>query len=150
MDTKLLDKLIKNGECQTVDFKEKIYDVGKGKLEKDADFIKDLISLANTIRNSSAYIIIGIKEKPFKIVGLDKEIDDKEIDDNTFQTFVKNKITPRPNFIYYNYDYKGKKLGIFEILHIPSLSEPVVYDDSKNKDELEKKNGKNKSTKSLS
>ena len=132
MDAKLLSKLIANGENKEVDFKKEIYDIGKNNLESQASFVKDLISLANTRRNSSAYIIIGIEDKSREIVGLDKGYDD-----NPFQTFVKNRLIPKLDFIYYNFRYKEKILGIFEI-PIQSLSEPVVYDDPNHKDELEK------------
>ena len=120
------EKLLLKGENKIVDFKEKIYDINNqdSNLKKfqQASFIKDLLAFVNTIRESSAYIIIGIKDKSKEIVGIDKEFDD-----NDFQQLVVDKLTPRPEFSFYIFNYKKKKIGIFEI-PLQRLEEPVFYD----------------------
>jgi hypothetical protein len=109
------EKLIESPETSILDFKTILYELIDDKdLKHTAKFIKDVISLANTIRNETAYIIIGIeeeKEEGNKILrGLDKNIDDA-----VFQDKIKDKVYPMPVFCYYTILYKEKKFGIIEI-----------------------------------
>ena len=106
------ETLVNMSESSILDFKTKIYDFDAEKDKATADFVKDVISFINTIKNQSAYIIIGIEEndngdKVFH--GLDKNIDDA-----VFQDKVKDKIFPRPVFSFAKIQYKNKDYGIIE------------------------------------
>jgi len=106
-------KLIDMSESSTLDFKAKMYDFNDDKdLVKTSKFVKDIISFSNTIRNENSYIIIGIEEtidgtKIFH--GIDENVDDSILQDK-----VKDKVFPRPQFIYYTLNYNSKKYGIIE------------------------------------
>jgi len=120
MDIKQFEKVISKSESTIIDFKKKQYNVKTG--EKTADFIKDIISFSNTIRNESAFIIIGIEN-------LDDDTNicqgiDQHIDDSIFQQKIKDKVNPKPIFSYSVLKYKGKDYGVFEI-PIKSYSEPI-------------------------
>ncbi len=106
--------LVNMSESSILDFKTKIYDFDSDKEKATTDFVKDVISFINTIKNQSAFIIIGIEEKDNgdKVFhGLDKNIDDA-----VFQDKVKDKIFPRPVFSFNKIHYKNKDYGIFEFL----------------------------------
>ncbi len=47
-------------ENETLDFKAKMYDLSYD--SNKAKFIKDIISMANTPRDETSYIIIGVKK----------------------------------------------------------------------------------------
>jgi len=124
MDKKKFEELINRAESHKIDFKSQQYDIIKDKTgEKTAEFIKDIISFTNTIRNESAYIILGIEElkdgtKIFHGIN-------KHIDDETFQQKIKDKVNPKPIFSYSIFDYENKKYGIIEI-PIRYYSEPIA------------------------
>jgi len=110
------EALLNEGETSTTDFKETHYFLpsGSGK-DKTAEFTKDLLCLANTIRVDSAFILIGIKENKAKkgvVIGV---TDNEIIDDATLQQKVKNKTFPSIKFYSYIIDYQDKKVVVIEI-----------------------------------
>lgn len=113
ISTNELITLLEKPESSTLDFKEAIYDFKKDKdLQITTKFVKDVISFSNTIRNSKAFILFGIKEKSDKnleLVGLNNSMDD-----SILQEKVKDKVFPRPFFNYYELNYENKKVGILE------------------------------------
>jgi len=123
MDKRKFEELINRSEGTKIDFKRQQYDLKNDKSgEKTANFIKDIISFANTIRNESAYIIIGIEEQEDgkkNFHGIDKHIDDA-----IFQQKIKDKVSPKPIFTYSLIDYKENTYGVFEI-PINSYSKPI-------------------------
>lgn len=111
MTVTLLEKFLESTEGWIVDFKKKNYDIGDEKSK--ASFVKDILSMANTERDKSAFIIIGVSQK-------DKyknfENIDTGIDDNPFQTLIRSCVEPIvTQFLYYTFPYKGYTLGVFEI-----------------------------------
>lgn len=123
MNNKFFKKLINQPESETLDFKEEIYDFSvdntkpknKQKEEKErkqSKFIKDIISFSNTIRTKTSFIIIGVKETDNnnEIIGITTNSDDA-----TFQEIIKDKVRPIPKFLYSEFQYEGKKFGIFEM-----------------------------------
>jgi hypothetical protein len=68
-----------------LDFKKDMYDFSNDQdHRKSAEFVKDIISFANTIRAESAFVIIGIKELPDKSKechGSTSNIDDAVLQD---------------------------------------------------------------------
>lgn len=129
MDIKTLEKLLKEGESATLDFKQDFYefsgDTREEKLEKDAKFIKDIISFANTIRLKTSYIITGFDEKNRAITGISSFVDDSRL-----QEKIKDKVRPIPQFNAYEIEYKGRRLGIVEIpiVKYPGPCKPVRDD----------------------
>jgi len=118
------ERLINMSESSTLDFKTKMYDFGNDPdLKKTSKFVKDIISFSNTIRNEKAYIILGIEEKTDgskEFHGLDHFIDDGILQDK-----VKDKVYPRPHFIFYILEYNSVKYGIIEF-PIHKYSTPIT------------------------
>lgn len=111
MNIALMENLLASTESATCDFKKEIYNMEEenGRIS----FLKDILSMANTIREESAYIIIGVQQKDGHNIFQDV---DMGIDENVFLTFLKSNIDPRlPLFSYYQFKYKKYVLGIFEI-----------------------------------
>ena len=75
-DTALVAELLARTESNILDFKRDQY-----RLDSDnqkSDFVRDIISMANTPRDESAYIIIGVVEengRVVKTVGADRHLD---------------------------------------------------------------------------
>jgi len=148
----MLEDFLKSTELDICDFKKEIYDITNP--DTKIKFLKDIICMANTVRNSSAFIIIGVSEN--KVTGKKDLFDvDMSVDENTFLTFLESSIFPEmPPLSYYQYKYMKKTLGIFEIGiptngsicmstkdHADKLSKDVVYyrNSSKNSEATEDK-----------
>lgn len=122
------EKLLLNPEGFLIDYKRDQYCLDSK--ENKAKCIKDIISLANTIRQNNAYIVMGIEEIDGKRYKYKHEIKSlsygygitKILDDQIFQTLVKDKVSPKPKFLYYIYtDKQGNKFGIIEIFIIKGV-----------------------------
>lgn len=115
-------ELIERPESTTLDFKRQQYKLNDSSFNKTDEFIKDIICFTNTIREETAYIIIGISNENGnkELVGIDFDIDDA-----IFQQKIKDKVNPRPQFLYYTIDFENKKFGIIEIPVI-KYSEPII------------------------
>jgi hypothetical protein len=116
------EKLLLNPEGFLIDYKRDQYLLDDN--DNKADCIKDIISLANTIRQTSAFIVMGIEEidgKRSKYKHRSKSLSyeygiTRIIDDQVFQSLVKDKVNPKPYFLYYTHtDKDGNKFGIIEI-----------------------------------
>jgi hypothetical protein len=116
MDINLFEKILATGECEWIDFKSQPYfnNTGKDNKDKTDDFVKDILCFTNTIRSTSAYIIIGV----IKENGINKAIGIAPNDSNdgaVLQQKVMNKIYPSPKFLTYGYTYDNKYFDIIEI-----------------------------------
>ena len=60
--TALFADLLKRPESETLDFKRELHDFSDP--DKRTEFAKDIICLANTPRESSAYIVFGVDWTP--------------------------------------------------------------------------------------
>ena len=108
---KRLTELLKYSEADICDFKERIY-----RIEDEGSkisFLKDILSMANTIRYEPAYIVIGVRQKDGHNEFLDVN---PNIDENNFISFIKGNVGPElPEFTYYTMKYKKHIVGVFEI-----------------------------------
>ena len=95
MDKDLFEVLINKPEGRLIDYKALNYDFSTKDKAADAKFVKDLISFGNTVRDTSAYIIFGIKEAngTKSLIGIDSFPDD-----SIFQQKAASKISPVPYF----------------------------------------------------
>jgi hypothetical protein len=123
MTDELFKKLIDNSEGRLLDYKICCYNFQGQKEDADAKFVKDIISFSNTVRDSTAYIIFGVKEETNGIKSL-IGIDDFS-DDAIFQQKTKSRIFPSPSFSSYKYNYDDKLFGIIEV-PIYSYARPLV------------------------
>ena len=104
--------LIGSSESSILDFKRSFYKFStETNGEETAKLVKDVVSFCNTIRQMTAYIIIGIEDKEGNKThfGLDVHIDDSVLQDK-----VKDKTFPIPVFHYYEVEYKNKQYGVIE------------------------------------
>ena len=67
-DQELVDQLLQRQESNELDFKSEQYRFYTDHLK--SQFIKDIVSMANTIRSGSAYILLGVKGR----LNLDHEV----------------------------------------------------------------------------
>ncbi len=106
-----LDDLIKyENEHSGLDFKAIQYTK-----EKYEDFIKDIMSMANSDIGEEGYIIIGIKLKN-STERVIKEISKEDfIDSATYQQIISENIEPDIHIEYSPYIYESKYLGILKI-----------------------------------
>ena len=110
-DHETLRVLLTRAEDNFLDFKVQQY---KFDTERQASgFIKDIVSMANTPRNESAYIVIGIDEtdgRPTQLVGVNEHIDPSELDRQ-----LQDRVNTVPAFEYHVVEHEGREIGIYEI-----------------------------------
>ena len=131
------NQLLLKHEGFIIDYKRDQYCLHGNKNSEDsqkinkAKCIKDIISLANTVRQSSAYIVMGVEEVDGKArrykhgdTSLKYEYGITQIiDDEIFQNLVKDKVDPKPKFLYYTHtDKQGNKFGIIEIFIVKGVN----------------------------
>lgn len=103
--------LLHRPEGETLDFKGKAYNLTSD-LDK-ADYIKDVICMANTPRDETSYILLGVKKHndgTFELWGLDTYLDDADL-----QAQFPARVQPVPEFTYEVFSYEGKDFGIITI-----------------------------------
>lgn len=94
-----------NLDFKTIQYKKEMYE----------GFLKDIMSMANSISKDDKYIIIGVKHHPNgqrDLIG----IQEKFIDDATYQQLVDSNIEPTINFKYFPFEHNEKIFGIFQII----------------------------------
>lgn len=110
-DSELLDNLLSHVEGKDLDFKSTHIriddDYHKAKL------VKNIISMANTPREGSAFIIFGVickRDGTKEIVGVSEHPDD-----SILQQLVASRVNAIPKFQYRPITHDGRSLGIIEI-----------------------------------
>ena len=103
--------LLQRMESETLDFKEKGYrlDIDKGGL----DFVKDVLAMANTPREDTSYIVLGVRKHAdgsCDLIGLASHPDDADL-----QSQFENRVFPPPEFSYCIVKHDNKDFGIIEI-----------------------------------
>ena len=120
-DLELLENLLSQMESSTLDFKRDQY-----KLESDkqkSTFLKDVICMANTPRDESAYIVIGVVDRNGRagqIVGISERPDPAR-----FQDIINGRASSPIQLLYREVKYAGLTLGLFEI-PVDRQSVPVM------------------------
>jgi len=105
--------LLSKMEGETLDFKARAYILSK---EGDGglEFVKDILCMANTPRDSSSFIVLGVKKKTdgsFDLIGLEDHPDEADL-----QQQFSGRVYPIPSFTYYPMAYAGKSFGVIEVL----------------------------------
>lgn len=102
--------LIARAEGETLDFKEDGYDLENARNA----FIKDVLAMANTPREQSAHVVLGVRwtaESGSAVVGLRRQYDDVE-----FQAAIGNgRCQPNPRFTYTPLEFQGMQVGVLDI-----------------------------------
>ena len=120
-DYKLLDELLKRQESDQLDFKSQQYKLTDN--HSRSKFIKDILAMANTPRSSSAYILLGVRERSGKVIRIPGVADHP--DESELGRIVSGKVTPTPNFSYRQVQYNDLEIGVIEIpIHQPGVVVP--------------------------
>ncbi len=112
MDLDTFKHLIEQPESETLDFKAEPH-----RLDNDhfkSKFIKDILAMANTIRNTPAYIVVGVKLLPdgrHHRVGVSIHPDDADLQ----EILKKAQVQPALKFIYQDIWLDGLSFGFIEI-----------------------------------
>lgn len=110
-DKQIIEQLLTRQESNDLDFKSEQYSLYNDR--KKSEFVKDILAMANTPRDRSAYILLGVREKAGKateITGVSYHHDE-----SLLLSQVASKVKPTPKFSYRQISYKGKELGMIEI-----------------------------------
>ncbi len=104
-------KLLSRSEGDTLDFKERPYDLSQE--YSRVDFVKDVLCMANTPRDEPAFIVFGVKDLPFgekELVGVTTHLDDAAL-----QQQFNGLVYPTPHFSYEIVKHGGKDFGLISI-----------------------------------
>jgi hypothetical protein len=116
----LIEELLYRSEGVDLDFKRTQYPFANAKDEdKRAELLKDILAMANSWRDRTAYILLGFQEdKPNLPVttGIEEHLDDASI-----QQFINSKVEPPVEFRYEELTYREKHIGV---ISIPKQSRP--------------------------
>ena len=110
-DLELLRDLLSRMEDSTLDFKRDQYRLESD--EQKSDFVKDILCMANTPRDESAHIVIGVIDhngRAGEIVGASEYPDPV-----TFQNIVNGRTVKPVRFSFREIAYLGVTVGLFEI-----------------------------------
>ena len=100
---------LEHGEDRLVDFKREQYAIiGDAKnTENEAKFVIDILSLANTPREKTAYILIGVDEENHSIPGIPRN---QFIDDSKLQQKINFKTNRPIEFLSYSIPVSKRKI----------------------------------------
>lgn len=115
-EAEFADILLKS-EGPDLDFKLEPYDFFSSdpdrKLQSRGSFVKDVIALANTPRDSGAFIVFGIKKHADGRI--EKAGIPEHIDDNIFQQKLEGWVFPHPRVVYHEVEFEARQYGVLEI-----------------------------------
>lgn len=109
----LLNTLRYKSEGTDIDFKSAQYRFNNGTEADKSEMLKDILAIANSWRDGTGYILLGLKEQrphPAEVVGIQDNIDDSRI-----QQFVNGKVKPKLTFRYEEHLYEDKTIGVIII-----------------------------------
>jgi len=105
-------ELLERSESETLDFKATLYDFDKP--NSRGQFTKDILCMANTPRETTAYIVFGIRwtpEKGHELLGLTSQIEELVL----IEKLGVDRVSPVPKISYQPLSYEGKDFGILGI-----------------------------------
>lgn len=106
-----IKELIIRSEMSTLDVKGKQYPFAKAPAAITSELLKDVLSFANALNETNAYILVGVKEEkppPHTIVGISTSIDEASL-----QQFVNSKTTCDVRFSYEEVAVDQCNIGVF-------------------------------------
>lgn len=123
IDLETLEYLLRMEEGPRLDFKREQYRfIGEDDHVK-GELLKDILAFANTPRDHTAYILIGVEEVKggrSKVVGIETPLEDANL-----HQFVNHKTNKPVEFCYSPHSIDGK---IVEIISIPIQDRPVYIE----------------------
>lgn len=121
-DEALIERLLYQGEGDALDFKLQQYAFEAADNDAKSELLKDIIAFANSWRESAAYILIGVRDNPREVVGIDRDIDDSRL-----QQFINGKLNKPLRFEYRSVFYGDKALGLY-VIHVQARPFYAVKD----------------------
>ena len=107
-EEEIIKKLNSYPEQSKFDWKKEINLLNE---HKKSEIAKDVIAIANAHGNTDGFIIYGVNpEKEDPIIGTSTTIDDA-----TIQQIVNSRVKKSIDFLYFEEELKGKKIGIIKI-----------------------------------
>jgi predicted HTH transcriptional regulator len=83
--------------------------------EARAEFLKDVVAIANAITTSDGFVFYGVDpHQANPVVGIGKPYDDAAL-----QQFVHGKVEPNPSFLYYQLHVENKIVGVLQVTPAP-------------------------------
>ena len=118
LDDVILESLLQQEEGPALDFKRNQYAFNKGSSPKQTELlrsklVKDVLAFANTKRDISAFILIGVEEVKggrSKVIGVRDHLDDEVLHD-----FMNRRTQRSVEFSYRRYPIDGVEIGMIEI-----------------------------------
>ncbi|WP_052200752.1 helix-turn-helix domain-containing protein [Terriglobus sp. TAA 43] len=120
MDLNLFESLLYKDESESLDFKRDDYQLSLKNSEKKQDLLKDMLALANSWRETTAYLVLGIDDKkaaPRVVHGIPGGNLGRNL-----QQFVNSKTNRPLHFSYEEIVYQEKVVGV---IAIPVQQRPV-------------------------
>ena len=127
MNQEQLERLLKNlvslpNETETVEFKENNFNK-----EDIGERISGLSNSANLYDKKCAYLVFGVQDKSHNIVGTIFLPSKEKIGNDHLEFWLSRHINPRIDFRIYEFQYKDKRIVIFEIP--PAIDHPVKFNN---------------------
>lgn len=118
---KEIDDLILEWETPSVDFKRELY---LGNAGEKAEFIKDIIALANTQTEGRRWLIIGIDDKTRELyepqAAPDRGYWHTQLNQNKIEHILSSYVAPYIEVRYELIEYRTGKVGKIEVLRNPA------------------------------
>ena len=130
LETKLLDNLLKDGETPTVEFKQELHLDNK---PQRAEFVKDVLSLANTKASGERFLIVGFDDKSLRY----HHAPDPKITQEKIEAALKEYSAPAVRVQYAEVNFRDGKVGKLEVFrdkqNLPYRATKTVRSEPKGK-----------------
>ena len=124
IENQIINLIISQDENDQVDFKKEYYSK-----EKKYDLIKDIVSFANNIKPKDKYIVFGVENSTWNVLGIDRaSLPDVSEINNLLHSYVEPFIDVELGYL----DYQGVTIGFIRIPH-HDLNRPYVISKEYNK-----------------
>lgn len=124
IENQIINLIISQDENDQVDLKKEYYSK-----EKKYDLIKDIVSFANNIKPKDKYIVFGVENSTWNVLGIDRaSLPDISEINNLLHSYVEPFIDVELGYL----DYQGVTIGFIRIPH-HDLNRPYVISKEYNK-----------------
>ena len=124
IENQIINLIISQDENDQVDFKKEYYSK-----EKKYDLIKDIVSFTNNIKPKDKYIVFGVENSTWNVLGIDRaSLPDVSEINNLLHSYVEPFIDVELGYL----DYQGVTIGFIRIPH-HDLNRPYVISKEYNK-----------------
>lgn len=120
----LFAQILFSNESDKIDFKRDQYPLENDR--QKSEFIKDIVSIANTKGDEYGYIVLGVKSEPNG--NKSKFGIQNHHDDAVLQQIVKDKVSPPPTFAYNPYQEENLSFGIIAIPKSKNRPHVIIKD----------------------